>query len=48
MKVLENDELMHVNGGGGVFLQVAAGFAAVGIFLIGVLDGFLRPLACNK
>ena len=48
MKVLESNELMRINGGGGVFLQVAAGFAAVGIFLIGVLDGFLRPLACNK
>ena len=47
MKVLDSNELMSVNGGG-IFLQVAAGFAAVGIFLIGVLDGFLRPLACNK
>ncbi len=47
MKVLANEELMKVNGGG-IGLQIAAGIAAVGIFLIGVLDGFLRPLACNK
>ncbi len=47
MKVLGNDELMRINGGG-VLLKVAAGLAAVGVFLIGVLDGFLRPLACNN
>lgn len=46
--VLENKKLMLVNGGG-VGKKVGFGifFAALGSFLVGLVDGFLRPLKCN-
>ena len=47
MDVLSNEELMKVNGGA-ISAAVVAGLAAVGIFIIGVIDGILRPLACHK
>ena len=47
MNVLSNEELMMVKGGG-ISAAVLAGIVAAGIFLIGVIDGILRPLACNK
>ena len=48
MEVLKQDELMNVNGGGSTLLTIASAIAGVGIFIIGGLDGFFRPLACNK
>lgn len=46
MHTLTNDELYNIHGGaislGGGFL-IAAGI----VFLIGVIDGFIRPLKCN-
>lgn len=46
MKELNYNELCSVKGGGGGALL---GFAIVaGItFLIGVIDGYVRPLKCN-
>lgn len=42
---LDKKELMKVNGGGfGLGLLIGAGV----VFLIGVVDGFVRPLKCNK
>ena len=46
MKKLSKEELVKVNGGGrslGVGLLIGAGV----IFIIGVIDGFMRPLKCN-
>lgn len=44
MKELNKKELMKVNGGGwGIGLAIGAGI----IFLIGVIDGYTRPLKCN-
>ena len=46
MHNLTKDELKKINGGGvsfGVGLLIAAGVT----FLIGVIDGYIRPLACN-
>ena len=47
--MLENNELMNIVGGAttkkfglGVIL------VALGSFIVGIIDGFLRPLACNK
>ncbi len=42
---LENEQLKKINGGG-----VGAWFLIGGIivFLIGVADGYVRPLACNN
>lgn len=44
---LTDNELKKIEGGGlsaGTILAIAAGV----IFLIGVFDGYTRPLACNK
>lgn len=44
MKKLNNEELCQINGGGNILL----GLAAIGVtFIIGVIDGFVRPLKCN-
>ena len=46
MKSLTNKELMNITGGGinaGILFGVAAGVT----FLIGVIDGIIRPLKCN-
>jgi hypothetical protein len=44
---MNNDELIKVKGG--VSKGIVLGAAGVIIsFLIGVFDGYYRPLACNK
>ena len=46
MEKLNKKDLMSVNGGGislGVGLLIGAGI----VFIIGVIDGFMRPLKCN-
>ena len=43
---LTNNELKQIKGGGvslGLGLLIAAGV----IFLVGVIDGYVRPLGCN-
>lgn len=43
---LNKKELLNVSGGGisiGVLTLIGAGI----VFLIGVIDGFVRPLKCN-
>lgn len=43
---LEKRELLNVQGGGisaGLLTCIGAGI----VFLIGVIDGFVRPLKCN-
>ncbi len=46
MRKLTNEELLNVDGGG---LKIGLAFAlAAGVsFLIGVIDGIIRPLRCN-
>lgn len=47
--VLKKDELMKIQGGAsGKGVGIGIIFAALGSFIIGLIDGFLRPLACNK
>lgn len=43
---LNKNELMNVNGGD---FSIGAGFliGAGIVFLIGVIDGYVRPLKCN-
>ena len=36
--ILKLEELKEINGGG---------MSGLGAFLIGILDGIMRPLACN-
>ena len=44
MERLEKNELKKISGGGlGTGLLIGAGV----IFLIGVIDGYIRPLKCN-
>lgn len=44
MKELNDNELKAINGGGiGAWLLIGGGI----VFLIGVIDGYVRPLACN-
>ncbi len=46
MQNLSKEELMKVQGGGitlGTGLLIGAGI----VFLIGVIDGYIRPLRCN-
>lgn len=46
MKEIQNEELRKINGGG---FSIGLGFLIGGIatFLIGVIDGYVRPLKCN-
>lgn len=44
--ILEKKELMAIKGGGvsiGLCTLIGAGI----VFLIGVIDGYVRPLKCN-
>lgn len=46
MELLKKQELKNVYGGGfsfGFLAIIGAGIT----FLIGVIDGYIRPLACN-
>lgn len=47
--VLENNDLMNIIGGA-TSKKIGIGIilAALGSFIVGIIDGFLRPLACNK
>ncbi len=46
MKELKDDELKSINGG----FSLVSGLTAAGlvIFLVGVFDGYTRPLKCNE
>lgn len=46
MKEIESKELEKVKGGG-ISPWAAIGIGAVLVFIIGVYDGFTRPLSCN-
>lgn len=46
MNKLKKEELIKINGGGvslGFGLLIGAGI----VFIIGIIDGFVRPLQCN-
>lgn len=45
--VLSNEELNEVVGGG-LKIGVSIVVAAFVTFIIGVVDGYFRPLKCNK
>lgn len=46
IKQLSNKELEEMNGGGLTLLGIGGAIAA-GIFLVGVIDGFVNPKKCN-
>jgi len=45
MKELNSKELFEINGGS--HLAIGLALAAGITFIIGVIDGFVRPLKCN-
>ena len=47
METLDVNVLKQVEGGA-IKTGIAANLAGVGVFIIGVLDGFLRPLKTLK
>lgn len=46
MKNLDDKQLMSITGGG-IKLGIVIGIAAGITFIIGVIDGIVRPLKCN-
>ena len=46
MKEISKEELQDINGG--FSLLAAAGIIAAGVFLVGVVDGYVRPKKCNE
>lgn len=47
MREIEENELEKVRGGSSSS-WVGLGISALVIFIIGVIDGYTRPLSCNK
>ncbi len=47
MSQLSSNELLNITGGG-IGKGIALGLVAFGILVIGIIDGYLRPSACNK
>lgn len=47
--MIENNELISIYGGA-TSKKIGIGIiiAALGSFIVGIIDGFLRPLSCNK
>lgn len=45
--VLTNEELSNIQGGGSKFGWYAL-FGGFITLVVGIVDGFLRPLGCNK
>ena len=46
MKKLSNEEMKKIDGGG-VNIGLLVGIGAGVSFLIGLIDGLIRPLKCN-
>ncbi len=47
MNKLSNEEMYEIQAGA-ISKAAAAGLAAIGIFLVGVIDGIIRPYKCRK
>ena len=45
MYKLSNEKLLEVSGGG---KGLALGLLAAGIFIVGVVDGIIRPYKCRR
>ncbi|MDD3241719.1 MAG: class IIb bacteriocin, lactobin A/cerein 7B family [Bacilli bacterium] len=46
MKRLSEQELEEVRGG--FSFLIGAGIVAIIVFLVGVFDGYTRPIKCNR
>ena len=47
MEILKQDELHNIVGGG-LTLKFIMGIITAGTFIVGLVDGFLRPLKCRN
>ena len=47
MNMLSNAQLKEINGGAISWLAVAGVIVGLGAFIIGIVDGFLRPYRCR-
>lgn len=45
MNLLENEKLLTIKGGA-VNIGVVAGIIGIGVFIIGFIDGIIRPKKC--
>ena len=45
--ILTKEELQNIEGGGLSWGAVGV-IISIGVFIIGVVDGFMRPLACRS
>jgi len=48
MEIISNQELMNIHGGQIAWGIVGLVLAGIVAFAVGILDGFKRPLRCNK
>ena len=48
IKMLTEKELIKVTGGEASSLGIGAIIGGIATFIIGVIDGFLRPLSCHE
>ena len=46
IKILNEKELKDIYGGG-VLFKIAMGIITAGSFIVGIVDGYLRPLKCR-
>lgn len=48
MTEVKQKKLSEIKGGGGISFGAGLLIAAGVVFVIGIVDGYLRPLKCNK
>jgi len=50
MVEVTNEELTQIYGGGkgGIWASIGVALGVLGTLIAGILDGYLRPLGCNK
>lgn len=50
MAEITNEELITITGGGkkGVWGIIGVALGVIGTLIAGIIDGYLRPLTCNK
>ena len=47
MKKIDKNKMKVINGGGSFSIGLILGLGSIINFLIGVIDGYTRPLRCN-
>lgn len=50
MAEITYEELINISGGGkkGIWTAVGVVLSVLGTLIAGIIDGYLRPLKCNK